>query len=362
MKIAVTATGPSLDDHVEPRFGRCPYFLIIETDTGEVEAMENPNVALGGGAGIQSAQMMAQREVETVLTGNCGHRLCMITPRAPRRSEMPPGARREEDGDPRGRRRRATPRPAHLACGPSGCGGAQALSASLLLDVSYDTPSSSFLEIAHRRARNATAKSYQTEPEAFRTFGAAGIQVIVGVSGVVRDAVEQFKSGAYTASSDANVAGHFGMGAGGGGASGGGPGRGMGGGRGMGMGGGRRKGLGRGMAGGAPGPPASPQAAPGPGPQGDDLASLKAYAESMAEQLAAIRARIADLEAAAQPSPLVALVDEEKCVGCGICAQSCPDAAITVDDVARVDGGKCTGCGRCLPECPEGALSLHART
>ena len=52
MKIAVTATGPSLDEQVEPRFGRCPYFLIIETDDMDYEAVENPNVILGGGAGI----------------------------------------------------------------------------------------------------------------------------------------------------------------------------------------------------------------------------------------------------------------------------------------------------------------------
>ncbi len=72
MKIAVTSTGPTLDDNVEARFGRCPYFLIIDTDTMQVEAIENPNIALGGGAGIQSAQLMSEKGVTTVLTGNCG--------------------------------------------------------------------------------------------------------------------------------------------------------------------------------------------------------------------------------------------------------------------------------------------------
>ena len=72
MKIAVTATEPSLDARMDPRFGRCPYFLVVETDDGSFEAVENQSVSLGGGAGIQSAQLMADKGVQTVLTGNCG--------------------------------------------------------------------------------------------------------------------------------------------------------------------------------------------------------------------------------------------------------------------------------------------------
>ncbi|MCL5271346.1 MAG: NifB/NifX family molybdenum-iron cluster-binding protein [bacterium] len=72
MKIAVTATGPTLDAKVDPRFGRCPYFLVLGTDDLTSEALGNPNVALGGGAGIQSAQFMTERGVRHVLTGNCG--------------------------------------------------------------------------------------------------------------------------------------------------------------------------------------------------------------------------------------------------------------------------------------------------
>jgi len=154
MKIAVTSTGPTLDDMMEARFGRCPYFLIVDLDTMEFEAFENPNIALGGGAGIQSAQLMAEKGVSTVLTGNCG-------------------------------------------------------------------------------------------PNAFQTFGAANIQVITGVSGRVRQAVEQYKSGVLSNTTTPNVQSHFGMGTGGG----------MGTGRGMGMGGGRGMGGGggRGMGGGGGG-------------------------------------------------------------------------------------------------------------
>jgi len=72
MKVAITATAPELDAKVDPRFGRCPFFLIVETDDLSFEAMENPNITQGSGAGIQSAQFMADKGVQHVLTGNCG--------------------------------------------------------------------------------------------------------------------------------------------------------------------------------------------------------------------------------------------------------------------------------------------------
>jgi predicted Fe-Mo cluster-binding NifX family protein len=72
MKVAVSAMGSTLDAAVEPRFGRCSTFVLVETDDMTFEAIENENGSLGGGAGIQSAQLMAQRGVKVVLTGNCG--------------------------------------------------------------------------------------------------------------------------------------------------------------------------------------------------------------------------------------------------------------------------------------------------
>ena len=72
MKIAVTATEPSLDGTVDPRFGRCSYFLIVDVDQGSFEAIENSNAALGGGAGIQSAQTIAAQGAKVLLTGMCG--------------------------------------------------------------------------------------------------------------------------------------------------------------------------------------------------------------------------------------------------------------------------------------------------
>ncbi len=72
MKIAVTSVGSTLEDQIDPRFGRARYFIIVDTTTMEFEAIENPNLTRGGGAGVQSAQLMADRGVEAILTGNCG--------------------------------------------------------------------------------------------------------------------------------------------------------------------------------------------------------------------------------------------------------------------------------------------------
>jgi predicted Fe-Mo cluster-binding NifX family protein len=72
MKVAVTATGPTLDAAVDPRFGRCTTMLLIETDDMSFEGIDNASSSLGGGAGIQTAQMVAHRGAKAVLTGSCG--------------------------------------------------------------------------------------------------------------------------------------------------------------------------------------------------------------------------------------------------------------------------------------------------
>ena len=72
MKIAVSSTGRDLDSQVDPRFGRCAYFAIVKTDDMSFETFDNENIALGGGAGIQSAQFVASKGAKAVITGNCG--------------------------------------------------------------------------------------------------------------------------------------------------------------------------------------------------------------------------------------------------------------------------------------------------
>ena len=72
MKIAISATGPSLDAEVDPRFGRCAYFAVGDPDTMEFEFIENTSMMAGSGAGISSGQGIAGMGVQVVLTGNCG--------------------------------------------------------------------------------------------------------------------------------------------------------------------------------------------------------------------------------------------------------------------------------------------------
>lgn len=72
MKIAVTSTGESLDSQVDPRFGRAAIFLVVDTETMELECVKNENLAAAGGAGINAAKLVADAGAEAVLTGNCG--------------------------------------------------------------------------------------------------------------------------------------------------------------------------------------------------------------------------------------------------------------------------------------------------
>ncbi len=73
MKIAVTSRGMTLDDEIDPRFGRAPYILIIDTESLEFEALDNSeNVNAFKGAGIQAATMVADKGAEVLLTGYCG--------------------------------------------------------------------------------------------------------------------------------------------------------------------------------------------------------------------------------------------------------------------------------------------------
>ena len=188
MKIAISATGPTLDAEVDPRFGRCQYFIIADPETMEFEAVDNSSAMAAGGAGISAAQAIADKGVQAVLTGNCG-------------------------------------------------------------------------------------------PNAYQVLSSAGIQVITGVSGSVRGAIEGYRAGKFQSSAQANVPDHFGMGSV----------PGMGGGFGMGRGMGRGMGMGFGMT-----PPTGP--APQPQNPEQELQTLKTQSQAMAQQLADIQRRIEELE------------------------------------------------------------------
>ena len=120
MKIAITSSGPELTSQVDPRFGRCAYFIFIDTDSDKFEAIENSGAQGMGGVGIQAGQMMIDKGVKAVLTGNCG-------------------------------------------------------------------------------------------PNAFQTLKAAGVEVITGVSGTVKEVVDKFKTGGFESVSGPNVSPHSGI-------------------------------------------------------------------------------------------------------------------------------------------------------
>ncbi|MDK2903441.1 MAG: hypothetical protein PWQ93_1360 [Clostridiales bacterium] len=72
MKIAVTATGRTPSVPIDSRFGRSPFFIIYDIDKDSWECIENDSTASASGAGISTAQMLAAKGVNAVITGNVG--------------------------------------------------------------------------------------------------------------------------------------------------------------------------------------------------------------------------------------------------------------------------------------------------
>ena len=72
MKICITSDGNNLEANIDPRFGRCAYFILYDTDKNKFEALQNTNASGMGGVGVQNGQLMAEKGVEVLLTGNLG--------------------------------------------------------------------------------------------------------------------------------------------------------------------------------------------------------------------------------------------------------------------------------------------------
>ncbi|MBD3155398.1 MAG: dinitrogenase iron-molybdenum cofactor biosynthesis protein [Candidatus Aenigmarchaeota archaeon] len=75
MKIAVTAEQDSLKSTIDMRFGRCPYYIIFETENKKIKGHEIVKNTAGNqmrGAGITAAQFVANKNVEVIITGNIG--------------------------------------------------------------------------------------------------------------------------------------------------------------------------------------------------------------------------------------------------------------------------------------------------
>ena len=72
MKIVVTSQGSDLEATVDPRFGRCANFIVVDTESLQFTVLANAASGAVGGAGIQAGQMIAEQGVEAVVTGNVG--------------------------------------------------------------------------------------------------------------------------------------------------------------------------------------------------------------------------------------------------------------------------------------------------
>lgn len=77
MKVAISSTGKNLESEVDARFGRCPYFLIVEIkdkEIKEVKAIKNTAAEQRGGAGITSAEIVAKEKADAIISESLGPR------------------------------------------------------------------------------------------------------------------------------------------------------------------------------------------------------------------------------------------------------------------------------------------------
>ncbi len=72
MKLCVSASGKEMTAKVDATFGRARYLLIIDTDTLEMEVLDNSAANVTQGAGIAAAQLLANKGVDALLTGHVG--------------------------------------------------------------------------------------------------------------------------------------------------------------------------------------------------------------------------------------------------------------------------------------------------
>lgn len=73
MKMVITSRGENLESDMDPRFGRCGYFIITDSeDIQNFKVVSNDAAQSSGGAGVKAAQMVINEGVEVVISGNFG--------------------------------------------------------------------------------------------------------------------------------------------------------------------------------------------------------------------------------------------------------------------------------------------------
>lgn len=89
------------------------------------------------------------------------------------------------------------------------------------------------------------------------------------------------------------------------------------------------------------------------------LQALKRGAKELEARLRTFEQKIRVIEQGLRPLIFLAMVDQDKCISCGLCQEICPTKAISMAEVVRIDPLLCKGCGLCANKCPQGAISLH---
>lgn len=72
MRVCVTAAASGIDAPMDPRFGRCPFFVVVDLDSMSEKSIPNANVDATSGAGIQAASEVARQGASALITGNIG--------------------------------------------------------------------------------------------------------------------------------------------------------------------------------------------------------------------------------------------------------------------------------------------------
>ena len=78
MKVALPVENKSLEMPVCPSFGRAPLYVLIDTDSGTYEFLDNAAAASQGGAGIKAAQALADSGVKALITCRCGENAAQV--------------------------------------------------------------------------------------------------------------------------------------------------------------------------------------------------------------------------------------------------------------------------------------------
>lgn len=94
--------------------------------------------------------------------------------------------------------------------------------------------------------------------------------------------------------------------------------------------------------------------------RGENFELVKTPARAMEDQISATGGALtAKSDQGPALSPVLAVVDRDKCIACGACQGICPTGAISVREIARVDPMRCMGCGQCVAQCPQEAIALQ---